>query len=238
MIFSKVVTIMIIYYTKVTEQIELSIEDYISHISQNRIERIQKLRFLNDQNISLLSGLLLKYSVSKYINFDINKLRLYFHYNSNKKPFLKNLPSIHFNLSHSGNYIVCAISNQNIGIDIEKHVLIDFNNLVNFFHQKEKSEILSNHLKKEKIFYDIWTKKESFVKFIGTGLTIPLNSFYSDPSSGLIIVNNSQCIPITKVFSIHMDNTYSCSICTQKSNNPIIEYISLDKLLSAFTTNT
>ena len=37
------------------------------------------------------------------------------------KPFLPGLPDIHFNLSHSGDYIACAFSDQEVGLDLQEH---------------------------------------------------------------------------------------------------------------------
>lgn len=82
----------------------------------------------------------------------------------------------HFNITHSKEYLAIAISNAEIGIDIE------YNDQK---HLKISKKIFSNSMfltynkldEKEKIdfFYCIWTIRESFLKNIGEGIILNLN---------------------------------------------------------------
>lgn len=81
-------------------------------------------------------------------------------YNENNKPYLEN-SNYYFNISHSKDYIVCVLSNNEIGIDIEKITYKE--NIVNrFFNEKEKIKSTNS-----KEFTIIWTKKESYLKCLG-----------------------------------------------------------------------
>lgn len=77
--------------------------------------------------------------------------------NDNKKPSL--MPDfLKFNLSHSGDYTVIAISEENIGIDIQKHKEIDYQAIQKrFFHKEENSQTLRE-------FYHLWAAKEAYLK--------------------------------------------------------------------------
>lgn len=107
------------------------------------------------KNIS--SEELLKEILKKYhIEYDI-------FYNEYGKPYLKN-NSIFFNISHSGDYIVCAVSDREIGVDIEritlKEMLID-----RICTENEKKYPMT-----AENFTKIWVMKESYVKMLGTGV--------------------------------------------------------------------
>ena len=118
---------------------------------------------------NLTSKQLLDYALFDYAN--IKDYELY--YNKYGKPYLKD-SNIYFNISHTRNLVICAISDKEIGVDIEKLV---YNELVSkrILNQKEYS-ILLNSKCKEEIFTIMWTSKESYVKMLGIGLEYGLKN--------------------------------------------------------------
>ena len=72
------------------------------------------LRFVREQNRrqNLAAGLLLKYVLEQH-EIDISNIS----YGPHGKP---ELPDFYFNLSHSHDYVVCAVSDKPVGCDIEK----------------------------------------------------------------------------------------------------------------------
>ena len=42
------------------------------------------------------------------------------------KPFFTLQPKIHYNISHSGKYVVCVIAGEEVGIDIQEHRELDY----------------------------------------------------------------------------------------------------------------
>ena len=132
------------------------------------------------KNNNKKSLIIVKQILSKYSKKDPNDWII----NTNQygKPFIENnSDQLHFNISHSNDFFCCAISKEeNIGIDIEytskrrqwKEIAI------NYFHKEEIKFILKDsENKREHKFYEIWTKKEAYLKAIGIGLHVPLNSF-------------------------------------------------------------
>jgi 4'-phosphopantetheinyl transferase len=86
--------------------------------------------------------------------------------NQHQKP---NIPGWHnFNISHSGDLVVLAFGNYQIGIDIEKIESCKFD-VIEYFNSEEQYYIY-NADDKAKAFYNVWTKKEAFLKAIGHGL--------------------------------------------------------------------
>lgn len=80
---------------------------------------------------TVVSYLLLCYAL--YDQYGINNLKLDFTYNSNGKPSLSEYPKIYFNISHSANYIMCSISDREVGCDIQELLAYD----VRDFSRKE-----------------------------------------------------------------------------------------------------
>lgn len=96
----------------------------------------------------------------------------------NGKPYFEGAAeNLKFNISHSGEYILIAFAKgREIGADIEEHDSdIDFEGLSGFFTEEEKERIMKSGDYKE--FYDIWVRKEAFVKYTGEGLSRSLMSF-------------------------------------------------------------
>lgn len=94
----------------------------------------------------------------------------------NGKPIIKGSCNHFFNISHSGNWIICVVDTECIGIDIEKIEVIDVKKFGSIYTTNEYNRILSSNTPIE-LFYRLWTIKESFTKLIGRGLQIPLNDF-------------------------------------------------------------
>ena len=94
------------------------------------------------------------------------------------KPFIAANYNLHFNLSHSGDYIVCAFNNSEIGIDIEEITERDAEAISAFFSLQEKCAYNNKSpIEKEGFFFDLWTAKESFIKAIGNGFAIDITKF-------------------------------------------------------------
>ena len=92
---------------------------------------------------------------------------------SHGKPYFPGT-AIHFNISHSGDYKVLAIAETPVGVDIEKVRKADLR-VANRFAQTEKDYVLEKDNNYR--FFEIWTKKEAYLKYKGTGLRGGLDSF-------------------------------------------------------------
>ena len=82
------------------------------------------------------------------------------------KPYVKDC-SYHFNLSHSGDYLLLAVGDTPVGADIEKITKIRPKTVEKYFSQSEQERVKKNG---SKDFFEIWTKKESYVKYTGEGM--------------------------------------------------------------------
>lgn len=84
---------------------------------------------------------------------------------------------IYFNLSHSGNLVICATSRLPVGCDAEQ-VRPESGKLAErFFSEKEKAYLKGfDQLSYDREFCRLWTAKESFVKMTGEGLHLSLHT--------------------------------------------------------------
>lgn len=119
------------------------------------------------------------YSVSQVLQLLDDPLELVLDYGNKGKPSLREYP-FYFNLSHSGEYVVCAVSDQEIGADIQQCVSTDVERLAKrFFSAQECMALAAYETESEKrqFFFRQWVRKEAYGKLIGEGIagTIAMN---------------------------------------------------------------
>lgn len=140
-------------------------------VSNYRKKKIDKYKYDLDKYLSLATELLLKYGF-KLLNIDINLNDI----NYDNKPSLNN--NYYFNFSHSGKYTICALSKNEVGIDIQEIKDFNINVAKRFFHENEYNKLLSLDLDSQKeLFYDYFSSSEAFVKNIGVGMNLAFNEF-------------------------------------------------------------
>ena len=91
------------------------------------------------------------------------------------KPYLHGNPC-YFSLSHSSSAVLCALSDRELGADIQ--ILSPANDrLMRRFYTPDEREYALSSLDTAAAFTEIWCKKESCSKADGRGLSILLSSF-------------------------------------------------------------
>ncbi|MBK6346662.1 MAG: 4'-phosphopantetheinyl transferase superfamily protein [Bacteroidales bacterium] len=131
----------------------------------------------NDAQRSLLGELLARHLLTKTSGHDLPDIP--FSTGEKGKPGPDGYRGIHFNISHSGNWVVVALSADAVGVDVEKMRKVPEGVAHRFFSEKENKLLndAAGEAEKAEIFFTLWTLKESFLKAIGTGLTKSLSSF-------------------------------------------------------------
>lgn len=116
-----------------------------------------------------------RFVLGKYLDTDGDKLNIA--RNQHGKPYLVNYSNVYFNISHTKGAIACAVSDRPVGVDIESIRKIDLRVVRYFFSQQEKHYILADPENIDLRFTEVWTKKEAYLKFIGTGILLPIEKF-------------------------------------------------------------
>ena len=147
--------------------------------------------------------------------FGIKPEDIIFEYGPKGKPVLKNGKDMFFNITHSGDWVVCGVSDREIGVDIEVLKKARMNVAGRFFTAKELDKLSSLADKEQDdYFYLLWTAKESYLKYLGTGLTKPLNSFDVICEEGVISVNESDFSLQLKFSEVHIDDSHKTIVCS------------------------
>lgn len=142
-------------------------------------ERANRFRFAKDKDCFVLTRGILRHLLGRYLQQDPKTLS--FTYGPQGKPFLEAQPSLHFNVTHSGELALFAFAlNQPIGVDLEQIQRAVEIELVakHFFSTKEIEALFSLPPAQQKQgFFNCWTRKEALIKAMGTGLAFPLAQF-------------------------------------------------------------
>lgn len=125
-------------------------------------------------------------------------------FNENGKPYLKEHPHFHFNISHSKDTVAVAFGNNELGVDIEKIRPVNPKVAERFFTENEREQI-----KTPACFFAVWTKKEAAIKKDGKAL------------------KNISSIDTTNQFNIKtfFEDDLVISLCSQNAEDFELKYI-------------
>lgn len=184
--------------------------------SLKRQKKINRINFIHDAVNSFFGDIIARLEISKIARLHIDKIS--FSINPYGKPFLLNNPNIHYNISHSGSYVTCVFSDEEVGIDIEEVKEVNLNISKRFFTIDEYNYVMEKDSKHR--FYEVWTKKESRIKYEGLGLYMPLNSFSIFDTNGSFHYHN-----------IFLDEKTVCHVCSGKQEPPLLKMMSIEELV-------
>ncbi len=193
---------------------------YLGIMPEQMSARLLRFHRWEDTQASLLGKLILLYALNENSVYEsFNKILL----SANGKPYFVESDNF-FNISHSDQLVVCALSYCEIGIDIERNVPVNYTDLMHYFSLPEINAI-NAAADKTLAFYQIWTKKEAVLKALGSGLSISLNTFS--------VVEQKIFIADREFFfsEVYLDDKYVCSIATAEKVSQIqVTYIDVCNL--------
>ena len=146
-------------------------EQYLKHLNALpawRGEKALQYKKLDDRKRSVLAFVLLQCALRD--EYGITEIPE-FVYNEFGKPSLPNLP-IYFSLSHCKDAVACAVSDHNIGIDVES--IVPYNpDVARRVCTADELKMLEQSSNKDVEFIKLWTVKEAISKYEGMGLSLP-----------------------------------------------------------------
>lgn len=157
---------------------ESCLRELRAFLSQDEIEKADRLRFDSDKRSYIICRGLLRTILAAYLELKPGEIQ--FQYNAQGKPFLRN-QAIRFSVSHSAERVLCAFcKNFEVGVDLERvREMPDASTLAQrFFAPSEYTELCeAGPANRTTVFFCCWTRKEAYIKATGQGLSLPLNSF-------------------------------------------------------------
>jgi 4'-phosphopantetheinyl transferase len=129
-----------------------------------------RFHFEPDRNRFILGRHALRLILSKYLR--VNPLDIFIFSPESKKPFISHpFSDIHFNISHSGEWILVALAKNELGVDIEYlNKGFEFNDLMDHHFSEAEQKYIQWQSNALAAFFYLWTRKEALLKSWGKGL--------------------------------------------------------------------
>jgi len=219
-----------VYYTRAEALVsETGYENCLAHLDERRKEKVLRTMDKSSRVRSLATGELLYQAVCRYLgarskeNIPDKGRMFQTAVQPGGKPCFTDYPQVHFNLSHSGDYVCCAIGSEAVGVDIQKHVQIK-EGLAKRFFTEEENRLLGSleTMAREELFFRMWSIKESYIKFTGQGMKQGIDTFEIDWEMCGIYDKNAKNRGIRAYFEEFKEiEGYSLCVCREKSETEI-----------------
>ena len=172
------------YHIDIRDITAAQFESWYAMADTDRRRKCDACRVREDRLRSIAGDHLARMGIAEHCAVAPEEIR--FALTQNWKPYAVGL-DVHFNLSHSGNYVVCAVSDRPVGIDVEQMRIVREKLARKVCCELEleylqdapgwKDPVTGRALRR---FFRIWTSKEAYFKWLGTGIT-DLKSFNTVP---------------------------------------------------------
>lgn len=151
------------------------------------------------------------------------------------KPAHDGFRGIHFNITHSGEWVAVALSSGSVGVDVERMRKIPEGLARRFFSEAENQWLDSakSEAEQKDIFFTLWTLKESFLKAIGTGLTKSLSSFtILKKGNDQFELKQDKETKRFKLYNFEFPEGYKLSVCAEDGEfDPDVNFLEIKDLI-------
>ncbi|MEJ5102774.1 4'-phosphopantetheinyl transferase family protein [Chryseobacterium sp. MYb328] len=192
---------------------EAEFNELIQYVSSDKKAKIQRFRKPIDAVRSLLGDLIIRTILCRH--YGLTNDEIHYEYQEFGKPYLPHHSHLHFNISHSGDWVTGVVSKDPVGIDIERIAKVK-ENLASLSLTTEEYQQFQKINKTERnlFFFELWTLKESYVKATGKGLSEGLNTLQISRSNGGIGIEKDGK-PVLAYFEIlECIEGYQLSLCS------------------------
>lgn len=188
-----------------------------SFISGERRERADRFRFEADRIRCIAAEGFLLYLLNTEYGIGPNKVAI--EQDENGKPFLKKPEGtgLMFNLSHAGDWLVCALGDGCVGVDVEQVREADTVLAKAVMTPKELTDWRNmEESLRAPAFCRLWTLKESYSKFLGIGLSMEFSrvQMITEENGLLVPSGDDGC----RLRNCRLGEDYFFSLCVEKKN--------------------
>lgn len=174
-----------IYAAKIDKVPDVIYKNLSALIDGRRLEKINSIKLERERLRSLHAGLLLRYAFlnNGYNNNMWNSIKMA--EGSCGKPYAANFCNFCYSISHSGEWVLCAVDDMDIGADIQEMKPPKMALARRFYSECEYKRLLEYEADKDRQaleFYRMWTAKESCVKLTGSGIGAGIGRYAADSS--------------------------------------------------------
>lgn len=212
-------------------------EQLLGFLPKQARERLARFNKGADVQRSLLGEVLARYLISGRLN--LSSREVIFEIGLNGKPTFSAKDNLHFNISHSGQWVVCAIATVPVGVDVEHLRKVNPGLAERFFSPDEVAALkaLPPESQAEK-FIQLWTLKESFLKSIGRGLTRSLNSFsIRERQDGLYCITGDDSAGEFHLKLFDFESDYMLAACATTADFcESVEIVTVEQLLTVLSS--
>ncbi len=141
------------------------------------LDESKRLRYISAKSDKVKRQIVLSDMVARLVvsrGTGVPREKVVFSHSSHGKPFIAN-SDFHFNISHSGDYIVACADSDICGIDIEVPRAVNLKSAKRFCCAEEL-EYINNSKNRSSAFLYIWTRKEAYFKALGCGISAVMSS--------------------------------------------------------------
>ena len=140
--------------------------------------RLQALKFKHEQGRKTCAMAYLLLCEALRQEYVITELPV-FEYGEHGKPFIVGRPDIHFNFSHCREAVICAVSDQPVGVDVES-IREYKESLARYTMNDQELEQIARAERPDVEFIRLWTMKEAVLKLSGRGIVDDLKHVLTD----------------------------------------------------------
>lgn len=217
---------------------EKELKEYLPYLPKERQIKVEKDLSYEQKQVQMAAGIIIGYilwqydqgketggteihilseeELGEFLKEPKERLNYVLESGEHGKPYFPLHKDFHFNLSHSGHYVVCAVGDEPIGVDIQKIDAKKGRRVADRFFVTEEKEILNqaSEAEFERLFCRFWAAKESYLKYLGTGLQGGLSSHAVDLEKKVVTGENGTEKAVLKEFDC-LDG-YALFVCGPK----------------------
>lgn len=166
------------YKYDIRDLTDVEYNKWYSLMNEDKQHRVDRFHFINDKKRTVAGEMLARKAIAAWCSVEPESI--IFAIGEHGKPYAVDL-DVEFNISHSGDMVVCAVDDNPVGIDIEKIRPIDLTVAKRICTEEELLYLFGHTPTAEdfvyttdatilKRFFKLWTTKEAYGKCIGNGI--------------------------------------------------------------------
>lgn len=165
-------------------------KDYFACASEERQKKAMRYRREEDSIRCIMGEVLLKKALNEYGeaigHYEIKSGK---HGKPYLEPVRENIKKLYYNISHSGEWVYLILSDDEVGIDVEK-ITDKATGIARRFFTENENRYIAHSEHPDEAFTRLWTIKEAYIKYLGTGLSKDLKSFEINITGDKVLITD------------------------------------------------